>query len=109
MVGGQPVERDRPGRGHRRRLTPPRVLGEHTVGRLGQQPQIRRRVEYALTEQRTGLFHRQRQVPERVRDPVRILLGHFRGQTPNRAIDSSRANVFTPTGLRLAATAGCGR
>ena len=72
IVDGQPVERDLPRRRRRPRIGAVVVLAEQLVGPLAHHAQVGVGVDRGVCQQRPGLFQRQREVPERVRDPFRV-------------------------------------
>jgi hypothetical protein len=76
VVGGELVEDHRPGRGQRHRIPPsPLTTLEHLRRPLLHQVQIRHRGHRRVGQEARGLIDRQGQIPQHVRDLIRLPFG----------------------------------
>jgi hypothetical protein len=67
-------------RRQRLRISPTRVVVQHVLSPLGQQPQIVCDGHAGVGQQRPCLLNRQREITHRLGHPVRLALGEVRGQ-----------------------------
>ena len=106
-LGGQPIQGDLDAGGQRHRVRGGSALGQQLPGPLGQQGQIVLHADGGVGQVRPGLGQRQRQIPQRLRDPPRLTLGELRGAAaqqrdrlaPVEHIHPHRGGQLVPAGV----------